>query len=88
LSPQEFIIWRNRHFYCSKPGKILGPTGQKQVGSATSWERGKNVTVCCAMSATGIYKPPFFIYPRRRTSHFLGKRGPEGAIYNCSKMDG
>jgi hypothetical protein len=22
-----------------KPGKILGPTGQKQVGSATSWER-------------------------------------------------
>jgi hypothetical protein len=24
-----------------KPGKILGPTGQKEIGSATSWERGK-----------------------------------------------
>jgi hypothetical protein len=23
------------------PGKILGQNGQKQVGSATSWERGK-----------------------------------------------
>jgi hypothetical protein len=28
-----------------KSGKILGPTGQKQVGSATSWDREKDVTV-------------------------------------------
>jgi hypothetical protein len=71
-----------------KPGQILGPTGQKQAGSSTGWERGKNVTVCCATSASGIYKPPMFIYPRRRMSHLLEKGGPEGAIYNCSKMDG
>jgi transposase-like protein len=68
-----------------KSGKILGPTGQKQVGSATSWERGKNVTVCCAMSASGIYIPFMFIYPRRRMSHLMEKGVPEGAIYNCSK---
>jgi hypothetical protein len=68
-----------------KPGKILGPTGQKQVGYATSWERGKNVTVCSAMSASGIYKPPMFIYPKKRTRQLLGKGGSEGATYNCSK---
>jgi hypothetical protein len=37
------------------------------------------------MSATGIYIPPMFIYPRRRMSHLLEKGRPEGAIYNCSK---
>lgn len=26
-----------------RPGKILAPKGQKQVGSATSWERGKAI---------------------------------------------
>jgi hypothetical protein len=73
-----------------KPGKILRLAEQKQVGYATNWERGKNVTVCCAMSASGIHIRPMFIYPRRRMSHFhlLGKARPEGAIYNCSKMDG
>jgi hypothetical protein len=68
-----------------KPGKILGPTGQKQVGSATCWERGKNVTVCCAISASGNYIPPMLIFPRKSTSDFLGKGGPEGAIYDCSQ---
>lgn len=68
-----------------KPAKILGPKGQKQVGSVTSWERGKTVTVCCSMSASGNYVPPMFIYPRKRMSHLLEKGGPEGAIYHCSK---
>ncbi|CAH1974021.1 unnamed protein product [Acanthoscelides obtectus] len=67
-----------------KPGKILGPKGIKQVGAATSWERGKNITVSCIMSAAGEYIPPMFIFPRQRMSHNLAKRGPPNAIYHCS----
>jgi hypothetical protein len=67
-----------------KPGKVLAPKGQHQVGSATSWERGRNITVVCAVSASGIYIPPMFIYPRKRMSPQLEKGGPAGAIYRCS----
>lgn len=48
------------------PGKILAATGQKRVGSIASWERGKYITLLCAMSATGGYVPPMFIFPRKR----------------------
>lgn len=48
------------------PGKILAKKGLRQVGFATSWERGRNITVVCAFSATGIYVPPMFIYARKR----------------------
>lgn len=68
-----------------KPGKIYAPTGLKQVGKATSAERGQNVTVVCALSATGIYVPPMFIFPRQRVKAFLRIGGPPGAIYECSK---
>lgn len=67
-----------------KPRKILGPKGTKQVGAATSWERGKNITVGCAMSAAGDYIPPIFIYPRKRMTHLLARGGPPDAIYHCS----
>ncbi|XP_043470546.1 MFS-type transporter clz9-like isoform X1 [Leptopilina heterotoma] len=66
------------------PGKIIAPKGQKRVGAVTSWERGKNVTAICAMSATGIFVPPLFIFPRQRHSPFLERDGPPGAIYTCS----
>jgi len=33
-----------------KPGQILGPRGQKQVGGAISWERGRNITAICCFS--------------------------------------
>ncbi|XP_052749766.1 uncharacterized protein LOC128200418 [Galleria mellonella] len=59
-----------------KPGTILAKTGQKRVGTVTSWERGKTVTVVCAMSASGVYVPPMFIYPRQRHSPLLEKDGP------------
>lgn len=68
-----------------KPGKIYAPTGLKQVGKATSAERGKNVTVVCALSATGIYVPPMFIFPRQRVKPSLRTGGPPEAIYECSK---
>lgn len=66
------------------PGKILARKGLKQVGFATSWERGRNITVVCAFSATGIYVPPMFIYARKRMNPQLQKNGPAGALYTCS----
>jgi hypothetical protein len=44
------------------PGLIEAPKGQKRVGSITSWERGKNVTVICTVSANGNFIPPMFIF--------------------------
>lgn len=67
------------------PGKILAPKGQKRVGSITSWERGKNITVLCTMSAAGSFIPPMFIFPRKRHSPLLEKDGPAGSIYRCSE---
>jgi len=65
--------------------KILGPKGIKQLGKVVSWERGRNITVVCAISASGNYVPPMFIYPRERMSDLLKKDGPIGAVYECSK---
>lgn len=67
------------------PGSVLAEKGQKRVGSVTSWERGKNITVVCALSTGGQYVPPMFIFPRQRMSPLLGKNGPPGSIYHCSK---
>lgn len=61
------------------------PTGVKQVGKATSGERGQNVTVVCAFSATGTYTPPMFMYPLQRLKASLSAGGPPEAIYECSK---
>ncbi|KAF2899588.1 hypothetical protein ILUMI_06588 [Ignelater luminosus] len=41
-----------------EPEKILAKTGQKRVGTVTSWERGKTVTVVCAMNSASVYVPP------------------------------
>ncbi|XP_074041347.1 uncharacterized protein [Leptinotarsa decemlineata] len=67
------------------PGTVIAEKGQKRVGSVTSYERGKNITVICAVSAAGSYIPPMFIYPRQRMSPQLSKDGPIEAIYHCSK---
>lgn len=64
--------------------KIIAPKGQKRVGSVTPWERGKTVTVICAVSASGSFVPPLFIFPRQRHSPQLEKDGPVGAVYTCS----
>lgn len=64
--------------------KVIAPKGQKRVGSVTSWERGKTITVICAMSASGSFIPPLFIFPRKRHSPQLEKDGPHGAVYTCS----
>jgi hypothetical protein len=66
------------------PSKLLGPKGQKQAGSLTSWERGKDITICMAMNATGSFAFPMFIFPRLRCPT-LEKGGPEGSIYRCPR---
>lgn len=53
--------------------KILAPKGEKQVGKATSAERGSTTTVVCAFSAAGQYIPPFFIFKRKRMNALLLK---------------
>lgn len=68
-----------------KPGHIYAPKGQKQVGAISSGERGKNTTVCCAISASGCYIPPMFIFARLRMTPQLSKNGPPDSIYECSK---
>nr|XP_023020863.1 uncharacterized protein LOC111509369 [Leptinotarsa decemlineata] len=53
--------------------KILAPKGVKQIGKATSGERGVTTTVVCAVSASGIYIPPMFIFKRKRMNELLIK---------------
>ena len=67
------------------PGKVLAKKGQRRVGAVTSGERGTNITVMCAMSASGNYIPPMFIFPRQRMTPLLEKDGPPGALYTNSK---
>lgn len=65
--------------------KIYGPKGAKQVGAATSAERGRTITAIFSMSASGHFLPPLFVYPRSRMTNLLEKNGPLGAVYHCSK---
>lgn len=63
-----------------KPSKILAKKGKKQVGALTSAERGKNVTVICAVNACGSFVPPAFIFARKREKIDLIDGAPEGSI--------
>ena len=62
-----------------KPGKIIASKGTKQVGRVTSAERGKIVTVVCAVNAIGNYVPPLFIFSRKRMHPALLKGAPHGS---------
>lgn len=53
--------------------KILAPKGLKQIAKATSGERGVTTTVVCAVSASGTYVPPMFIFKRKRMNELLLK---------------
>lgn len=68
-----------------KPGSVLAPKGQKQIGFATSGERGRTITICCAMNAIGSYVPPMMIFPGCRLQAACRQGGPEGTVYACSK---
>lgn len=64
--------------------KVYGPKGVKQIGAATSAERGRTITAIFAMSASGHFLPPMLIYPRTRMTPLLERNGPPGALYACS----
>ncbi|XP_047144600.1 uncharacterized protein LOC124818118 [Hydra vulgaris] len=67
-----------------KPGKIIATKGKQQVSKITSGERGATVTVVCAMSASGVYVPPLFIFPRKRMTDRLAFGAPSGSIIRVS----
>ena len=65
--------------------KVLAAKGRRQVGSLTSAERGKNVTVVCAVNACGNYIPPFFIFPRKRMNPMFMDRAPPMSVGNAQE---
>ncbi|XP_042204018.1 MFS-type transporter clz9-like [Homarus americanus] len=64
----------------TKPTKILGQRGKKQIGSLTSAERGVLATAVCCMSAGGQFVP---IFPRVRMKQELKDGAPPGTGFAC-----
>lgn len=60
------------------PGKVVAETGMKQVGAATSAERGTLVTMCLAVSASGNTVPPMLVFPRVHFKEHFIRDGPPG----------
>jgi len=56
--------------------KVIAVRGKKQVGSITSSERGKNVTVVCCANASGHFLPPLFVFPRKRMNPVFMDHAP------------
>lgn len=68
-----------------KLSKVFAAKGRKQVGAATSAERGIHCTAVCCMSAAGHYVPPAVIYPRKRWKSELGDGSPLGTPHLCQE---
>ncbi|XP_033218353.1 uncharacterized protein LOC117173818 [Belonocnema kinseyi] len=49
-----------------KPVAVLAQRGIRNLGSATSAERGVLVTLALAVSAGGVCLPPFYVFPRKK----------------------
>ncbi|XP_060520847.1 uncharacterized protein LOC132698671 [Cylas formicarius] len=60
--------------------KKISIKGKKLVGKIVSAERGRTITLVCAMSATESYVPPAFIFPRKRMKGYLLNNAPPGSI--------
>ena len=67
-----------------QPENIVVEKDQRRVTSIVTAERGKNVTLICAMSASGNFVLLMFIFPRQRMKDTLSKNDPIGATYKCS----
>jgi len=63
-----------------KPHKILARKGSKQVGRVVSAEKGSTTTVICAMSASGTFLSPMFIFKRKLMNDRLMKQCPSGSV--------
>ncbi|XP_026315200.1 uncharacterized protein LOC113226693 [Hyposmocoma kahamanoa] len=59
--------------------RVIAPKGTKQVGQATSAERGSLVTVCCGVNALGNFVPPYFIFPRVHFKSYMLHDAPIGS---------
>ena len=69
----------------TKPIKVLGLKGKRQVGCITSAETGTRITVELCMNAAGQYVPPLLLFPRVRTKDELMNGAPPGSVYACHK---
>ncbi|XP_069685007.1 uncharacterized protein [Periplaneta americana] len=63
-----------------KPPKVIAEKGKKQVGRATSAEKGATVTMEVAVNAIGNSVPPLFIFPRVHFKPHFILQGPPGCI--------
>lgn len=63
-----------------KPPKVVGVKGSRQVGALTSGERGTNVTLTTAVSASGLCIPPMFLFPRKNYKDYFIRGGPPDCI--------
>ena len=68
-----------------RPGKVIASKGVHQVAKMTSGERGKTVTLICAMSAAGVHLPRMFISPRKRMVDHLMHGAPPQSIGHASE---
>ncbi|XP_061714882.1 uncharacterized protein LOC133523371 [Cydia pomonella] len=64
----------------NKPSKVLSTKGKRSVSKISSAERGVNITAVNAMSASGVYVPPAFIFKRKRMKPELLDGAPAGSI--------
>ncbi|XP_046666483.1 MFS-type transporter clz9-like [Homalodisca vitripennis] len=63
-----------------RPNKIVAQKGVRQVGKATSAERGQTVTMVLAVSAIGNSVSPMFVFPRVFFKDHFIINGPPGCI--------
>ncbi|KAB0797555.1 hypothetical protein PPYR_08548 [Photinus pyralis] len=75
---------RKRGYYGAETQQSDARRGFKQVGSITSGERGSLVTMAAAVSATGGFIPPLFIFPRVHYKEHFIRSGPVGCIGPCN----
>lgn len=64
----------------NKLPKVLSTKGKRSVSKISSAERGVNMTTVNAMSPTGIFVPPAFIFGRKRMKAELLDGAPLGSI--------
>lgn len=66
-----------------KQSKIKALKGRKQVGLASSAERGQLTTAVLCVSASGYYVPPFMIFSRVRMKAELLDDAPPETVAVC-----
>ena len=66
--------------YYSRPTKIVAAKGKHNNGAIMSGERGTNVTVATAVSASGNSVPPMFVFPRKNYKDYYVNNGPPECI--------